>query len=156
MYFCGRDKRKHSSLSWRGETCSLPSKSKSTLDWDASQSPLSLVKLDPFKAELDLNPHTTLKMSVGVADTSTDEHSDARSLFRRDFTRAWSQKGVSELLRGHDESLTGPVLLLWRENSWPVSEPSARRASFWPTCGCEEKPNVPFPPLISLNSALLS
>ncbi len=41
--------------------CLFPFKSKSTLDWDASQSPLSLIKLDTVKAELDLYSHTTLK-----------------------------------------------------------------------------------------------
>lgn len=93
-YFCGRDKRKHWSLSWSWseETCLFPSKSTSMLHLHASQSPLSLTKLDSLKAELDSIPHPTLKTDIGVADVSTDELSDAQSLFRRDFTWAWSQR----------------------------------------------------------------
>lgn len=38
-----------------GNLLAVLSKSKSMLDCDASQSPLSLTKLDPLKADFDLN-----------------------------------------------------------------------------------------------------
>lgn len=73
-------------------------------------------------------------------------------LFRRDFTWAWSWKGVTELEQGHGGFCRAR---LWLQNSWPASERSALTASSWPTRGCEGKSSVgearfPEPGLIAI------
>lgn len=77
------------------KTCLFPPKSASMLHWDASQSPLSLIKLDPLKAELDwivrLRGRCEHWWALWCA-TAVPER----------FHTSVKPKEVSELLRGHD------------------------------------------------------
>lgn len=161
LYFCGRDKRKYSPLSWswREKTCSFS---------------LQIYVYAWLRCLIvSTQSHKIWPFVSWIGHESTHESASVRQCGRyaeRVWWALWcavvgperfhtsvklKRESVSccgcttRVLKGPcSPALAGEQLARFRVERTP--------ASSWPTCGCEEKPSVPFPPLISLNSALLS